>query len=89
MTLLMDTHAFLWLVEGHIKPLFSKPRMTRSIPFAISTEFLTDPYFLTIPCSGIESGNEHYFQNHVEESDNDPQSCRSGFADQTVLAADV
>jgi hypothetical protein len=43
MKLLMDTHAFLWLVEGHIKPLFSKPRMTRSIPFAISTEFLRDP----------------------------------------------
>ncbi|MFM8725996.1 MAG: hypothetical protein ACKON9_12840 [Planctomycetaceae bacterium] len=43
MKLLMDTHAFLWLAEGHIKPLFSRPRMTRSIPFAISTEFLRDP----------------------------------------------
>jgi hypothetical protein len=62
---------------------------TRSIPFAISTEFLKDPEFLTIPCYGIESGNEHHFKNHVKESDNDPQSCRSGFADQAVLAADV
>ena len=43
MKLLMDRHAFLWLVEGHIKPLFSKARMTQSIPFAISTELLTYP----------------------------------------------
>ena len=43
MKLLMDPHAFLWLVEGHNRPLFSKDRMTRSIPFAISTEFLIDP----------------------------------------------
>ena len=43
MKLLMEAHAFLWLVEGHIKTLFSKVRMTQSIPFAISTEFLRDP----------------------------------------------
>ena len=43
MKLLMDRHAFLWLVEEHIKPLFSKVRMTRSIPFAISTEILMEP----------------------------------------------
>ena len=43
MKLLMDAHAFLWLVEGHIKTLFSKARMTQSIPFAISTEILMEP----------------------------------------------
>jgi hypothetical protein len=41
MKLLMDTHAFCGWWRRHIKPLFSKPRMTPSIPSAISTEFLS------------------------------------------------